>query len=85
MLSAWMGTSGTIAMNSEHHQGIRTLGAGLNAVAVAPDGLVEVPSSRLVGVQWHPEILWPNDQHARMLLRGFVRVCASGAPAAVPA
>lgn len=61
----WAG--GTRAnVNSLHGQGIRQLGRGLVAEALAPDGLVEgVRVERAqafaYGVQWHPE--W---QHARI-------------------
>ena len=45
-------------VNSVHRQGIDALGAGLRAVARAPDGLVEAvehAEEPLLGVQWHPE------------------------------
>ncbi|MGP3533423.1 gamma-glutamyl-gamma-aminobutyrate hydrolase family protein [Microbacterium sp. RD1] len=78
-LSQWLGgRSGRIAVNSEHHQGIRALGAGLVASAVAEDGLIEgieSPAHPLVAVQWHPEMLWPTDENARRLLAGFVDAC----------
>lgn len=43
-----------------HHQGIGRLGAGLRAVAHAPDGVIEAvelegSSGWYLGVQWHPE------------------------------
>jgi putative glutamine amidotransferase len=48
-----------IEVRSGHHQGIATVGGGLDAVAWAPDGsveAVEAPDRRfLVGVLWHPE------------------------------
>lgn len=49
-------------VNSRHHQGIKDLGAGLVAVAEAPDGLVEAvyldsPAWWVRAVQWHPENL----------------------------
>ncbi|XBB66522.1 gamma-glutamyl-gamma-aminobutyrate hydrolase family protein [Nocardioides sp. WV_118_6] len=81
-LAAWTG-GGTIGVNSQHHQGIRTLAAGLVPSAHAPDGLIEAyedPAARLVAIQWHPEVLWPVAEHALGLLRGFVAEC--GAPAA---
>jgi len=44
---------------SGHHQGLGEIGAGLQAVAWAPDGSVEAVEDRrqrfLVGVLWHPE------------------------------
>jgi putative glutamine amidotransferase len=46
-------------VNSLHHQGIRTLAPGLEALATAPDGLVEafqLPAHPFgLAVQWHPE------------------------------
>ena len=48
-------------MNSFHHQAVDRLGAGLLAVAWAPDGTIEGiedPGERFVlGVQWHAETL----------------------------
>jgi putative glutamine amidotransferase len=49
-------------VNSRHHQAIKTLAADLEAVAVAPDGIVEAVAGRdpawwLWAVQWHPENL----------------------------
>lgn len=82
-LSRWLGgTSGTLGVNSEHHQGIHQLADRLLPAAVAEDGLVEAAEARdhpLVAVQWHPEILWPNESHALALLRGFVDECRMGA------
>jgi putative glutamine amidotransferase len=68
-----------VQVNSMHHQGIKTLAAGLRATAYAPDGLiegVEKPDARFViGVQWHPEEL--AEQHApmRRLFAEFVDAC----------
>ncbi|MDQ0029943.1 gamma-glutamyl-gamma-aminobutyrate hydrolase family protein [Arthrobacter bambusae] len=50
--------STSFIVSSGHHQGIRRLGEGLDAVATANDGLVEAIEDRgrrLLGVQWHPE------------------------------
>jgi gamma-glutamyl-gamma-aminobutyrate hydrolase PuuD len=48
-----------LAVNSHHHQAVARLGAGLAAVARAPDGIVEAFEAPgrpfLLGVQWHPE------------------------------
>jgi putative glutamine amidotransferase len=49
-------------VNSRHHQAIKDLAPGLEAVAVAPDGIVEAvvgkdPDWWLWAVQWHPENL----------------------------
>jgi len=67
-----------ISVNSLHHQGIETLGKGLEAVGHAPDGLVEavvVKDARFaLGVQWHPECL-PDDPYSQALFRAFVQAC----------
>jgi putative glutamine amidotransferase len=59
-----------------HHQGIRTLGAGLLASAVAPDGLIEATEttdgSFMMGVQWHPEALTETDARMRRLFEEFI-------------
>lgn len=45
-------------VNSFHHQGIDTLGQGLRANALSPDGLIEGFENDLVlATQWHPERL----------------------------
>ncbi|HEY0672219.1 MAG TPA: gamma-glutamyl-gamma-aminobutyrate hydrolase family protein [Longimicrobiales bacterium] len=65
----------TIAVNSMHHQGIRSLGRDLVATVHAPDGLVEgIEGTRdnfLIGVQWHPEMLIERDAGTRRLFREF--------------
>lgn len=50
-----------VEVNSYHHQGIKTLGRGLEASAVSTDHVIEAIEWRdmserwLFGVQWHPE------------------------------
>jgi putative glutamine amidotransferase len=65
-----------ITVNSMHHQGIKTIGAGLRASAVAPDGIIEAieldDDGFVLGVQWHPEVLELTDPHTRQLFRAFV-------------
>lgn len=81
-LAEWLGTSGSICVNSQHHQGFKTLAPNVRPVATAEDGLVEafeIASANLVAVQWHPEILWLNDPHSGNLLRNFVNCCADRA------
>ena len=67
----------TVQVNSMHHQGIRRLGTGLQATAIAPDGLIEAleatdESHFLVGVQWHPEMLIDADPGTRRLFEDFI-------------
>ena len=67
---------GPVKVNSMHHQGVRTLGAGLVATAHAPDGLIEAvegpDASYLLAVQWHPEALTERDAATRRLFAEFV-------------
>jgi putative glutamine amidotransferase len=73
---------GPVKVNSMHHQGIRTLGAGLVATAHAPDGLVEAVEGEepgyLVAVQWHPEALTEKDAATRRLFAEFVEAAGEG-------
>jgi putative glutamine amidotransferase len=66
-----------IEVNSMHHQAVKVLGAGLRAVAWAPDHLVEGievsdPSRFVLGVQWHPEELVSHSEPARRLFTALV-------------
>lgn len=74
--------SDSMLVNSMHHQGIRTLGAGLSGTAIAPDGLIEAVELQdeafIVGVQWHPEVFELTDIHTRHLFEQFVSAAAQG-------
>jgi putative glutamine amidotransferase len=53
-----------IGVNSLHHQTLERVGEGLVVSAQAPDGVVEAfetPDGRLLGVQWHPELMAKPD------------------------
>jgi putative glutamine amidotransferase len=55
-----------LLVNSFHHQAVGRLGEGLKLVAKSPNGIVEAtettdPDRFLIGVQWHPEKMAPND------------------------
>jgi putative glutamine amidotransferase len=66
-------------VNSLHHQAIDRLGEGLEAVAWAPDGVVEgvegTGDAFLLGVQWHAEGLMERPEE-RLLLGAFVAAAA---------
>ena len=57
------GQATTLAVNSFHHQAVRSGGKRLKVTATAPDGVVEAIESAelksVMGVQWHPE--WLGD------------------------
>ena len=87
VLARYLG-AGPLAVNSFHHQACRRMGRGLEATATTMgDGLVEAvedPSLPFfVGVQWHPEIGFLEDQEpARALFKGFVEAAREAAGAA---
>lgn len=58
-------------VNSLHHQVLDRLGQGLIATAKATDGVIEAfetADSRVLGVQWHPELLEAPDPTFRWLV-----------------
>jgi putative glutamine amidotransferase len=75
--------AGRIDVNSFHHQAPRRVGAGLEVVARAPDGVVEaveVPGAAFeLGVQWHPEAIADRPEQAA-LFRAFVDAARRYAP-----
>ncbi len=68
--------AGEHAVNSYHHQAVRRLAPGLEAMAASPDGLVEAlwrPASRFLwAVQWHPEFAHRVDEASRQIFSAFV-------------
>lgn len=66
-----------MAVNSAHHQAVRSVQAGLVVNARAPDGLIEgieAPGHRFaLGVQWHPE--YSVDPADPLILAAFVEAC----------
>ena len=68
-------------VNSLHHQAVKQPGNNLRIVARCPDGVVEAvestdPNRFLIGVQWHPEKLMPENQQQAKLLQAFVEAAA---------
>ncbi|MDP9727670.1 gamma-glutamyl-gamma-aminobutyrate hydrolase family protein [Alicyclobacillus tolerans] len=58
-----LGEVSELRVNSFHHQAVRKLAPGFQAVAFDPEGLVEAMESDnqetlMFAVQWHPENLW---------------------------
>lgn len=68
-----------LLVNSSHHQAINKVAPGYVVNAIAPDGVVEGIESQgdnfVVGVQWHPEYLNPEDK-SRSLFVAFLREAA---------
>lgn len=61
----------TIAVNSYHHQTVKTLAPSLRAMAYATDGLVEAAymlgKKYVWAVQWHPEFSFLKDANSRTI------------------
>ena len=59
-----------LGVNSLHHQAVEHLGDGLVPVAWAEDGTLEALESsgpqRMVGVQWHPELMVQDPSHGAL-------------------
>ena len=74
-------------ISSQHHQAVDKLGADLEAVAWAADGVIEgielaLPDQWAIGVQWHPEDTAGTDAVQQRLFDAFVSEVArrSGSP-----
>lgn len=65
-----------MAANSFHHQAIKLLGGGLEAMAYAPDGIIEAiyytDERYLRAYQWHPERLYGTDEYNSLIFRDFI-------------
>ncbi len=60
-------------VNSLHHQAIRTMPGGFTVQATAPDGVIEaIWRPGALGVQWHPELLFPYNHAWAALFEWFV-------------
>lgn len=68
--------TGSLRVNSFHHQAVRRVAPGLVIAACAPDGLVEALESAgagfVLGVQWHPEAMWERDCRCLGLFEALV-------------
>ena len=66
-------------VNTSHHQAVKRLGRGLIVNAVADDGVIEGIESTehgfVLGVQWHPEVLAPRQQHQHRIFSSFAAFC----------
>lgn len=69
----------SIAVNSYHHQAVRRIGTDLTIAAIANDGIVEAVSMEnhrfFLGLQWHPEELYDEDEDSRKIFDAFVAAC----------
>lgn len=66
-------------VNSMHHQAVKGLAEGWRISAFAPDGTIEaieLPTYPFaVGIQWHPEQLFPTNEKAQRIFKSFIDAC----------
>lgn len=75
-----------LKVNSLHGQGIDRPGQGLTVEARAPDGIVEAVSvdnapGFALGIQWHPEYKYWENEFGRALFKAFGDACRTFAEA----
>jgi putative glutamine amidotransferase len=73
--------AGPSRVNSHHHQAVKDVGENLRAVAWAKDGIVEsIQDTRddrsVMGVQWHPELDWKENELSRNMFKWFITACS---------
>ena len=68
-------------VNSFHHQAIKAPAPGLKIAATSADGIIEafeMEGGRIIGVQWHPEMMAAHGNGDMLaLFRYFVDICTS--------
>jgi putative glutamine amidotransferase len=78
-LAAMLGTL-EMRVNSLHHQAVKVPGQGMVVSASARDGVIEAVEMSnqpfVIGVQWHPERLFRDDEAAQRLFSAFVQAAA---------
>lgn len=53
----------TLTVNSLHHQAVKCVPPAFVVAAASEDGVIEaIYRPGLLGVQWHPELLYPRDE-----------------------
>ena len=74
--------AGIHEVNSYHHQAVKKLSPKATELAVSEDGLIEaiaVKNHRFaIGVQWHPEFSYLNNEESVKLITAFVSECQKG-------
>jgi putative glutamine amidotransferase len=80
-IAGWAGGAREIVVNSTHHQSVQKPGRGLRVAARAPDGVIEAvegefPGHFVMGVEWHPERIWPEEEISRRIFSELVRAAS---------
>jgi len=71
--------AGKHEVNSYHHQAVKELSPLVETMAVSEDGLVEAIAVKdkkfAIGLQWHPEFSYENNEESIKLVQAFVDAC----------
>lgn len=72
--------STALRVNSFHHQAVKEAGSRLEIAAVSSDGVIEAVEGNgnnfIMAVQWHPEMMWQENQLHLKLFEAFVNAAA---------
>lgn len=75
----YLGGRERVQVNSSHHCCLKRVADGLSVVGRSTDGIIEAVDVEdrtfCLGVQWHPEYMWENDEAQMSLWRAFVDAC----------
>lgn len=78
-LAQYVGTT-VLAVNSGHHQAVGRVAQGLRVVAIAEDGTTEAlegdQPAWMLGVQWHPEMMFARYREQLEIFRALVEARA---------
>ncbi|MCP4605299.1 MAG: gamma-glutamyl-gamma-aminobutyrate hydrolase family protein [Proteobacteria bacterium] len=70
-----------LRVNSTHHQAVREIAPGYVVNAVAADGLIEGIESKkkgfVMGIQWHPELLFESSEKQARIFKAFTRAATA--------
>ncbi len=70
-----------LPVNTLHHQAVKDCGKGLAVTARSVSGLIEAVEKQdhpfFLGVQWHPERMFPADESAKKIFAAFLDACAA--------
>lgn len=67
-----------VEVNSHHHQAVKNIAENLIVSGQSKDGVIEAIESqdgRIIGVQWHPELMVRKSRHSENLFRAFIAKC----------
>lgn len=66
-----------VLVNSHHHESVKEIASQLKLTATASDGVIEGVESQtgelVVGVQWHPELMYQNNRDEFAIFENFIQ------------